>query len=115
MSVESFRYCGERKVREINDVGAGATYLVSEDKCTEEDALVRPLFEGNLDVWLGTLDVDEGDQEGRDLDLRLVKDVRGELEELGLFRVTRHGAATDGGGGRWASHGVVDGLNDCVN
>ena len=61
------------------------TYLVSEDECAEEDALVGPLFEGDLDVWLCTLDVDEGDEEGRDLDLCAVKNVCDELEELGVF------------------------------
>ena len=49
-----------------------STYLVGEDECAEEDALVGPLLEGDLYVGLGTLDVDEGDQEGGDLDLRLV-------------------------------------------
>lgn len=88
------------------------TYLVCEDECAEEDALVGPLLEGDLDVWLCTLDVDEGDEEGRDLDLCAVKDVCDELDELGVFRVTRHGAAPGGGG---AAQCVVDRLNDCVN
>ena len=52
------------------------TYLVSEDECAEEDALVGPLLERNLNVWLGPLDVDEGHEEGQDLDLRLGDDVR---------------------------------------
>ncbi|KAJ2957462.1 hypothetical protein NUW54_g14596 [Trametes sanguinea] len=67
--------------------GVVQTYLVGEDKCAEEDALVCPLLEGDLDVWLGAVDVDEGDEEGGDLDLCLVDDVCDELEELRVFRV----------------------------
>ena len=67
-----------------------STYLVGEDECAEEDALVGPLLEGDLDVWLGTLDVYEGDEEGRNLDLCLVEDVCDELEELGVFRMPGH-------------------------
>ena len=66
------------------------TYLVSKNESTKEDALIGPLLEGNLEMRLGAVDVDEGNEEGRDLDLRLVEDVSDELEELGVFRMTRH-------------------------
>ena len=74
MSVESFRYCEEGREESVYEsmTSMVSTYLVGEDECAEEDALVGPLLEGDLDVGLGTLDVDEGDQEGGDLDLRLV-------------------------------------------
>ena len=75
----------------------GKTHLVREDECAEEDALVSPLLEGDLDVWLCPVDVDEGDEDGRDLDLCLMDDVCDELEELCVFRIARHGAAARGG------------------
>ena len=50
-------------------------HLVRKDECAEEDALVCPLLERDLDVGLGPLDVDKGHEEGRDLDLGLVDDV----------------------------------------
>lgn len=62
---------------------------------------------------LCTLDVDEGDEEGRDLDLCLGEDVGDELEELGVFRVACHCAATGRGGG--AAQSIVDSLSDCVD
>ena len=89
------------------------TYLVGKDECAEEDTLIGPLLEGDLDMGLCTLDVDEGDEEGGDLDLCLGEDVGDELEELGVFRVAGHGAATGRGGG--AAQSIVDGLSDRVD
>ena len=57
-------------------------YLVGKNESTEEDALVGPLLERDLDVGLGPVDVDEGDKDGRDLDLCLLDDVCDEPEEL---------------------------------
>ncbi len=73
----------------VNDAGVHGTYLVCDDECAEEDTLVSPLLESDLNVWLCTLDVDEGDEESGDLDLCAVKHVCDELEELGVFRVPR--------------------------
>ena len=89
MSVESFRYCEEAREESGYEAMTSmvSTYLVGEDECAEEDALVGPLLEGDLDVGLGTLDVDEGDKEGRYFDFCLVENVSDELEELGVFRV----------------------------
>ena len=84
MSVESFRYCEEAREESVYEsmTSMVSTYLVGEDECAEEDALIGPLLEGNLDVGLCALDVDEGNEEGGDLDLCLRKDVCEELEEL---------------------------------
>lgn len=68
--------------------GGGKTYLVGEDECTEEHALARPLFEGDLEVRLGPVDIDKGHEEGRDLHFRLVDDVGHKRRELGVLRVT---------------------------
>ena len=68
-------------------------HLVRKDECAEEDPLIGPLLERDLNVGLGPVDVDEGNEDGRDLDLCLVDDVGHELEEFSVFRVARERAA----------------------
>ena len=73
------------------------TYFGRHDECAEEDALIGPLLEGDLDMGLRALDVDKGDEDGGNLDLCLVKDVCDELEELGVLGRAGHRAAAGGG------------------
>jgi hypothetical protein len=89
------------------------TYFGSTHECAEEHPLQCPLLEGDVEMGLGPVDVDEGGEDHGCGDLCTGEDVRdkgGEGSELGLV-------------GRWASprgrgqspHGIVDCVCDDFN
>jgi hypothetical protein len=45
--------------------GARETYFAGSDKCAQEYALIGPLFEGNVEMGLCPVQVDEGGQYDR--------------------------------------------------
>ena len=73
------RYWREAVSVKYDEVEREMTYLVSEDECAKEDTLIGPLLQCNLEMGLGPVDVDEGDEESWDLDLCLLDDVVDEL------------------------------------
>lgn len=92
LSVESLRYCTCR-VSEVLERRQTQCLLVSDDEDAEEDTLAGPNAWGRSEVGLGPVDVDEGNEEGGDLDLCLVDDVCDESKECGVLRVTREGVS----------------------
>lgn len=91
-----------------SSTGNRETNLVGEDERSQKYALAGPLLEGDLEVRLRPVDVDEGHEEDGDPDLGFGEDVGHKVEKVGVGRVARDRTAP--GGGRWPAHGVVDSL-----
>ena len=66
-----------------------------------------PLFGLNREIWLGALDVDEGDKYVGDGNLSALDDVRDELGELGVL-VGAGGRSSARRRGSWETKGEVD-------
>lgn len=81
--------------------------LGGDDQRAEEDAVEGPVLRLDGQVGLGTLDVDEGDQDVGHGDLGSLDDTRDELGELGVLVVAGERASAGARGG-WEIKGKVD-------
>ena len=66
-----------------------------------------------MQVWLGSVYVDERSEYDGDRDFCPREDVRNELCEIGVSRAAREVAPSCGSG--WATHGIVDCVNNTVH
>lgn len=85
-------------------------YLGSYDDGTKEDSFQGPFFEGNMEMRLSPVDVDEGSKDGLDINLCTLYDIFDKWSELCMFR-----AACAGWRGRRTSHCEINCLYDWVD
>ena len=88
-------------------------YLASYDERAKEDTFVGPFFEGDVEMWLGAIEVGQCGEDDGDFHLCALQHVAhagGEGRALGVPR-QRAPAARVG----WAAQGVVDRLDDSVD
>ena len=69
----------------------------SEDEGSKEDTVESPLFGLDREMRFGSMDVDEGHQDGGHLNVCGAQDVRDEVCEVGAFLGTPLGPATGDG------------------
>lgn len=88
-------------------------YLARSHYGAEENAFTCPLLERDLKVGLGSIDVDERNEDGWDGDFGTGDDIGDKGSEWGVLGAARETATATGRGG--AAHGVVDGIHDTVD
>lgn len=86
-----------------------------DDESAEEDTVQSPFLCLNGEIGLGSLDVDEGNEEVGERDLGSLDNVRDKLSELGVLVGAGNRASARRGGGGYTEGHVYDlssGLND---
>lgn len=71
-------------------------YLACNHYGAKKDALTRPLLERDLKMRLGSIDVDERNEDGGDSDLGTGEDIGDKGGKCGVFRAARESATAAG-------------------